>query len=54
MARGKSVRRFVCEQLAVDGAVRRGLTPVNWFLLFLILFSLVLYTAETTCSARNA
>ena len=47
MAAGPALRRFIYEQLEGERPARKGLSPTNWALLFLILVSLVLYTAET-------
>ncbi len=44
---GRAFRTRVHEQLETERWKRKGLSPTNWFLLFLILGSLVLYTAET-------
>ncbi|HUE47092.1 MAG TPA: ion transporter [Aestuariivirgaceae bacterium] len=40
-------KRWLYNQLEAERPHKRGLSPVNWGLLFLILLSLVLYTAET-------
>ena len=47
MSVGVSLRQTIYHQLEAERPEKRGLSPANWVLLFLILFSLVLYTAET-------
>lgn len=47
MAAGTSLRRSVYHQLEAERPDRKGLSLTNWTILFLILFSLALYTAET-------
>ena len=42
-----SLRKSIYDQLEAERPDKRGLSPTNWCILFLILFSLVLYTAET-------
>ena len=44
---GLSIRRQIFDQLETSHAKQKGLSPTNWALLFLILFSIALYTAET-------
>lgn len=43
----RSFREIVYEQLETDRSGRHGLSVTNWMLVFLILASLVVYTAET-------
>ena len=40
-------RPALYNQLEADRPDKRGLSPVNWIILFFILLSLVLYTVET-------
>jgi voltage-gated potassium channel len=47
MSIGTPLRQFVYRQLEAERPEKRGLSPTNWAILFLILFSLALYTAET-------
>ena len=42
-----SVRRAIHDQLETERSEKEGLSLTNWVLVFLILLSLVLYTAET-------
>lgn len=48
-----SIRRTIHDQLETEGAEKKGLSPTNWVLLFVILLSLVLYTAETEDEIRT-
>jgi voltage-gated potassium channel len=42
-----SLRLSIYQQLEAERPKKQGLSPINWAILFLILFSLALYTAET-------
>lgn len=42
-----TLRKLIYDQVEPEKNARKGLSPINWFLVFLILLSLVLYTAET-------
>ena len=47
MATPGSLRKLLYQQLEAPRVQGRGLSASNWAILFLILFSLVIYTAET-------
>jgi len=42
-----SIRRAIHHQLETESAGKKGLSATNWVVVFVILLSLVLYTAET-------
>ncbi len=43
----KTLRHWLYTQLEPEGWTRKGLSATNWILLFVILFSIVLYTVQT-------
>jgi voltage-gated potassium channel len=49
----RSVKRILYQQLDTEYAQKIRLSPTNWALLFLILCSLALYTAETELESQS-